>query len=487
MTRSGAMGRVPIPINSKSYLDAPAATNADSAGIFLNGFINSTEKKENRPGLILWKDLGTSSTVNGLFWSETLGTLIANSAGSTYKVSSDLTQTDLTTSLIGADNPIIHTEDNLRVIQADGIGKLTYTDGTAASTTEISNGIAPTSASHVVFFNQALFTFDTSSDLLNRRIIWSDIGDSLTWSDTNFLTAEAHPDKITALHTVSDVLLAFGTQTLEFYRAVGGSFTPIQRFKALKIGTISPYSIGQFGDVLFFVDHNKHVRSIDGTGNATFISVPWVDREIQGLSETSNAQGYVTKTDKGVYYVLRFPGPNKSWAYHIESESWSEWTTYDESSATNNIFVGQNTTQATDSDYNRTYLGSGEDSKIYIICKDHKDDDGSPIDKDWQTGVLDFGISASKRAFKIHLRIHRGEGVTDVTHEPTLSVEYRLNGTKQWQPIADVSLGLLGYREIHKTLAFTSKFQSAEFRFRTLESLDFSIGWAELEVRELKR
>ena len=362
--------RIPVPINSSPYLGSESAANNLNSGVFFNGYIDGNSKKRSRPGFELWKDLGTIDPIDGLFWSETIQKLFAISSGNIYKIDSDKTQTNLSGTVLGTALPVIATEDNLRAFFANG-GRIKQTNG-SDNVVDITDGNAPTKATHVVFFNNAIFANDVNNAVSKRRVLFSDIGDSLTWSD-NFVTAEAHPDEVVAIHTIAEQLVVFGKQTTEFFRAVANSLSPVARTHSIKIGTESPYSITEFSDSLIFMDNNKHIRQLVGT-QISYISVPKLDEELQKLGNVSTARGFIKITDKGPFYVITFPDDEKSWAYSLITESWSEWSFWDVDLVRNTIYLGQNAVNLTNKNYNVSIIGSRIDGKIYSTSKENKDD-----------------------------------------------------------------------------------------------------------------
>lgn len=450
-----------------------------------NNFIDVSGVRQKRAGTLQWADLGTLQTCQGVFWSETLQKVIACSGGSVYTVDESAVVTDKTSdALYSTDKAVTFTEDNTRTIIASG-GRLIYIDNSTNST-EITNGISPTVATHAVFYNQHIFANDLSSDTNKRRVVYSNIGDSLTWDDTNFFTAELSADVVQALEVSSDFLVVFGTSTIEFWRYTGESLSPVRRVNVVRMGTSAPQSISRIKDTVYFLDSEARVQVLQG-GQIQEVPTQQISEALRGFTQIEDCVGSIELSETGTIYHMTFPSENRTFSYFVEGNTWSESTYYERDTETTTYRYITQSALIPNKSYGFTVGGSDRDDKLYIISKDYQDDNGEEIEYYFETPQVDFGSSIEKRSRRLHVRFNRGEGLTDTTIDPTMQVQWRLDGSTTWGDVVDVSLGKLGDREIHTEVWVGESFRSIQFRFKCVEAVAPEISSISLEVRPKRR
>lgn len=121
------------------------------------------------------------------------------------------------------------------------------------------------------------------------RFYYSDPGDPTTFG--GFVTAERSPDGLRAILVNGADVLAFGSQTIEFWTATDSSTVPlIQRSGfVLSVGIIGTFAKCKIGGVVYWVGHDGVVYQQSGSGRQAPISGPWLERQIAGLSSANQA------------------------------------------------------------------------------------------------------------------------------------------------------------------------------------------------------
>lgn len=209
----------------------------------------------------------------------------------------------------------------------------TVADGTAVWECSGEYGGFPTP--HVptpVFLDGYVFLPDEDSvDIYN-----SAVSTPYSWSALDFASAEAYPDPIIGLARQNNFVVAFGTQSTEFFYnyARASQLTsfdsPIDRFESFVVqtGALSSNALLQAERSLLFVGDSQiggyAIWRIDGS-NATEISTEYIEKFIDLESPTSGVTGYGMRVMGHMLFVLNLPTANKTFVYDLEENMWSEW------------------------------------------------------------------------------------------------------------------------------------------------------------------
>ena len=142
---------------------------------------------------------------------------------------------------------------------------------------------------NAVHMDGYMFVMDTQGNIWN-----SDINSVLNWTNTNqFVNAQIYPDGGCGLARIKNIIIAFGTQSVEFFQNVGNATgSPLARIAsaAVKIGAVrsafqNAETIKVIGDICYFIGiegdtQRLGVYSINGY-QVTKISTPAIDKYLQ--------------------------------------------------------------------------------------------------------------------------------------------------------------------------------------------------------------
>jgi hypothetical protein len=177
-----------------------------------------------------------------------------------------------------------------------------------------------------------LDTFFLAFNAVTGVVRISASNDGTTWDPTQIANRSAQPDPWRAMIVNAPDIWLFGEQLTDVWYDSGATPFPFVPRTGLSI----PYGIGATSSIaisggsLLWLARNK-----DGIGpvvqangyQVTPISTPELNTTIAGYARTtgiSDAEGLVYQEAGHVFYVLRFPAANATWAYDLTTKLWAE-------------------------------------------------------------------------------------------------------------------------------------------------------------------
>lgn len=150
-------------------------------------------------------------------------------------------------------------------------------------------------------------------------IVVTDLANPFAVNPLKYGSAEADPDMITGLGRLRDELIAFGSNTIEFYTNVGSSGFPFQvnPGATIPVGCVGPYAKCPFVQTYAFVGGGRNQAVgvwLVGGGTATKISTRVIDDmlaaeenqagiELEARVARDENRLYVHMTDKTLVYL----------------------------------------------------------------------------------------------------------------------------------------------------------------------------------------
>ncbi len=226
-------------------------------------------------------------------------------------------------------------------------GKAYQYDGTAV--TQINDPDLPFNdiSSVAAMDGRILFTQEGTD-----QIWWSDIFAPSSVLGLAFASAETFEDNLVRVVADHRELWLFGQTTIEVWRPTTDPAQPFARIGDLVLqkGTLSPYSIVQADNTLFWVGQDAIVYRAEGAGFVR-ISNHAIDADLHDLSQDELSEVYAfSYTDDGhIFYVLTIPGvrtyvydaSTKGW-HTRKSENFKIWDVYSHSEAFSQNYVFRN-------------------------------------------------------------------------------------------------------------------------------------------------
>ena len=309
-----------IPFVGGAYEGRSKDLNAQQS-INLLPVIDNNEAKTivamyNTPGLVEFCDTGTAAAVRGM---HILGDKLYSVVGAVvYEIDSDGVATSLGS---------ITTSTGHVGLASNG-GQLLIVDGTtsghyveSSTLTDITDEDFPQATDCVFFDGYFIVTiFGTG------KIQISQLYDAAVWDPLDFATAEASPDNLVGIGTTRQNIWLFGDQTTEIYYNSGNADFPFQRVPGavIDMGCASLTSVAEIEGVLYWLTHKKTVVRGNGYGFEK-ISAPGIDYQISTYGTVNDAIGYTYTLEGRTFYVVSFPGADKTWKYEIGSSFWCQW------------------------------------------------------------------------------------------------------------------------------------------------------------------
>ena len=245
-------------------------------------------------------------------------------------------------------------------------------------------GGAPPVASHIIANSSRLAANDIIVD--KTKVRFSGISQGTvdtsgheTWVNTGlsedggFITAEARPDPVQAVHENTNEVFVWGTDNVQIFAPDASSgFAPTVTREA---GTLAPYSIIKQGQDFFWLDQHRRIVYSDGRSFQN-IEGP-IKAQLDALSDPTDCFGYRVFTGHVDCLVWTFPTDGRTFAYQIGG-GWAEWFGWDDSQANFKRFIvnahhlrrdgGLNVVGTTDGRVGKLSLGSFDDRGEKVVA-----------------------------------------------------------------------------------------------------------------------
>ena len=167
----------------------------------------------------------------------------------------------------------------------------------------------------------------------NNRIYNSNLGDPTTWQALSYLKFEQSADTLVGIVKHLNYLVAFGSNTTQFYYDVGnavGSPLGVASSYTCEIGCANGDSIVATSNTVLWIGktktYGKCVYIMDGVSPVK-VSTPNVDRHLEA-DDLSQINAYCYKISGHTLYILTLHQSNKTLVYDLDEKQWYTWTQY---------------------------------------------------------------------------------------------------------------------------------------------------------------
>lgn len=163
--------------------------------------------------------------------------------------------------------------------------------------------------------------------MTTRGRLWAgDLNTITAWTANSFTATNAYPDLGVGCLRWKNFVMAFGTESLEFYYNAGLTPFPLARATAMtqKVGAVSADAIARIADTIFWCGTTSEggMSIFQWNGTLSRLSAPEVEA-IMILAGASNIS-LTTIRFYGRSFILVKAGPT-TLAYCIEEKMWHEW------------------------------------------------------------------------------------------------------------------------------------------------------------------
>lgn len=284
------------------------------------GFAANTTPQAGSIGtaILVWTGQGTGDSLITAFG----GTNSSIYNGITQLVTDNADTTVITGKATGITETTLSGTATLAITSTDNTGWFYQNAGTV---TKITNANFPgnagrTLAGSFVHISGFACVMDTTG-----RIYASDINSLANWTANSYGEANSNPDLGVGLWKRGEEVLAFGTESLEFWRNAGLTPFPLVRIqeKTVKVGAVNANAITQIGDTVFFAGSTPQggISVFQYDGAVSRVSSPFVDSLLQLAGPNS-----VTLTSErahGLSFIVVVAN-SVTWVYCIEEKNWHE-------------------------------------------------------------------------------------------------------------------------------------------------------------------
>ena len=377
-------------------------------------------------------------------------------------------------------------EDQMVIV--DGVGGYVY-DFAANTLTAITDPEFPNGAATVCTVDGYFLVEEPGSVYIR----WSELRDGLTWPTLNRASAEAFPDIVSGVIAVAGNVLAFGTQSVQwFYNSgdVDQPWLPIQS-AVVQIGTASRQSCAVARDSVYFLgsgpDGSARVFRTQGYG-VQQISTPGVYGILSTASDLSGAVGRVHSFGGHTYYVLTVAAIEKTLVYDVDLGEWHERAWRHPETGILSRWRGTHACFG----HGFTLVGDSNGNAVYKLSDtDYYDEipDGSG---DW--AILrgrDFGHMGSegKVVQYLNLEIHGRKGVGTVTGQgvaPVVMLSWSDNGGMTFENSQEMEIGALGQYDYQMRALLLGQGRQRVWRLRMTDPVPVAWTMATGDVRVLR-
>lgn len=434
------MPEVMLPITGPAYRNVDEQGLESASAIVQDAYVNELDWTEKRPGLTLFVDLGTGAGVDGLYWWDNAGKVVAVSNGQIFTLSNVGIATNVTGDALAVGTPVTFSPGaNFRLDMAN-VGRIVcyYNTGTSIYLADVD---APTQCSHVDFLDQYLL----ANEIGTGRFHWSDVNAPTVWQTASFATAEGKTDDLVALHVAYREIYLWGRETTEIWFNDGT--TPFSRNPNVFIehGLEAIYSLvphtTKTSNSWFWLNQDRRlVRMTNRVPEA--VSVPF-DKILANFSTVADCRAFLLQVNNAPLYVMTFPTAGRTLVYNLLRNDWHEWGYWNPTTAVYDAYRGQVACYARA--WNKHLVGDRTNGKIYTASRDIFTDNGATIRTARRTGVYDHGTSVRKRSFQNVIRFKRSVA-NQSTSDPKVTIRKNKDG-KGWEQEQSYSLGQVGQHE----------------------------------------
>ena len=207
------------------------------------------------------------------------------------------------------------------------IAQLIIVDGTNGWIYDVVNGLQQITDED--FFPADVVDFQDNYFILNRagtgQFFLSALNDGLTYSGTDFATAEGDPDTLVSLISNRRELWLFGAETIEIFFNSGDADFPFVRYEGgfLERGCLAAFSVAEDDNSLFWLGEDRIFYRADGY-ELVRISQHGIEEALRKYKVLHDACAFIYTMAGHKFYVCTFPSEDATWVFDITTGMWHE-------------------------------------------------------------------------------------------------------------------------------------------------------------------
>jgi hypothetical protein len=331
-----------------------------------------------------------------------------------------------------------------------------------------------------VAFKDSFFVFTTDTIIFNSNL------DGITFTPTDFGTAEFNRDKIVTGFVSNGQYLAAGTATFQVFRTTGGAgfpFTPVPN-ATLDKGLASQFGFVKADNTFFFLGGGEKeepaIYKYNGTNRAEKISTIAVDNFIQSLDDDEVQGVFAWSYQINNEEYVGFTFANRTFVYQVQTSRkkgrhiWHERTSSDTRWRVNTIVKA----------HNRLYVGDERTDKIGIINPNTYTEYGDTVFREFTTQPFNFD-NAPAFAGSYEMIMATGVG-NDASPNPALQHKYSSNAVNFGPTFTRLMgrIGVFGQRVVWRKMGKIERQRVLYFSVNEPVEVFFYRIMAEVELGE---
>ena len=427
----------------------------ESGSSLINGVINRAGSITGRPGLKEFVNLG-GNPIDELFYWKTKKLLFGFSNGNIYKINENREITDITgDKLEGGLRPNI-TSNRDYFFAANG-GRVIYSKGDA-NTAFHPDSDAPTKVSQLAYYYNYLLMNNLD---IENRVHFSEVSAPLSINPVDRVTSPIN-DNLKAIKLVGDDLLYQGENISERWQAAT-DYTGVKTFEKLRGiiikrgGTSAPNSFVE-ADTYYWLNQNREIVALI-EGQVKIVSIP-INSILKTFPKVDDTFAIHMPLENRFMTIFGFPSAGRVFCDEYMTKTWSEWTWWNLTRVRNERWLGN--CGVFIPEWNKYFVGSRRNGKIYEMSFDYNDDDGDAIRTEIVTPFIDHGFSGLMQDEKIILKFKRG---FNVSPKAKLMFQFRNSGKSGWSNERTYSFGEIGQTEYSIVITSTGEHRGRQYKF----------------------
>jgi len=467
--------QIPIVPNQESGWESIAG----AAPVCVNLIFDGRGAVRRRPGIAQYESIASAVDASGVvgLHSTVGGELIAVGGGehikTLYRIRPATTVALSGKKLRGTGRPVFAETEALLVVAAGEDPMKIELAGLGVDRL----GGDPPRATHPAAWSSRLFLNDVVVD--KSKVNYSAPASGTTsyagheqWSaqttalgTSGFVSAEARPDPILALHENTNELFAFGSTNVQTFAPDGVDI--LAPVSTREFGCAAVYGVVRDDQSFAWIDNRRRIVHSDGR-SFSVLSDP-IQQTLADMETVSDAYGFRIHHGPLDALVWKFPTDGRTFVFQRAGNGggWSQWQGYSggnwsEFPVTSHVLDQTNR--------NVVGLSSG---KLGVMLSTASDDLGDPIHAYMETGFMHHGTEKQKKCDAVYLAMKRG--TTTGGDEPVGSLSWR-DDLGEWGPEYPVSFGSLGDYETVLPLRSLGSYRRRQWRFSFAATSDLVLA-----------
>ena len=477
-----------ISFTKPYYNVAPEANTAaleEAYNVYFEAMPQGGFAVRKRPGYSLVESM--SGIAQGIYWSDRKQCLYFVIDGNLYEKTSPDTAATLIGSVGNSVAPTIFAEGQkvdleLILYTATG-GQVRYTDLTTGTV------VTPDPMPQATFITNMNNRFYANDQSASDQDFWITdfnpdpavmVNDPTYWaSSNNPFRAAQKPDALLGVFAAFNEVYLWGSQGCEIWQEDG--VTPISPLvgSIIEAGLSAPYSVVMSNNTFFALGTVSGKRCVLMlNGRAPQIVSEAIANKLQAIDYVKDAVGSLCFVGGVNFYVLTFPSAKQTWAYDFKTDTWSQWSEWDSTTATHLAFNGKFGIYA--KDWNRHYV-LGANGGLYELSRSVYSDNGTPIRSSVRTGWIDHGSWDRKRCEQLIIKC---KGYLD--DDALLLMRTRDDGRPEWSNYTEFNLKAGEQNESLIMLNRMGIYRSRQFEFIMTDANNLALLGLEIDVTKMR-